>query len=292
MVLAAGFGTRLLPYTRAIPKVLFPILGKPALLLTLERLERLGFRRVAINLHHLPERIVSALKAADLKIETSLFFEKEILLTGGALKGAATFLCQEEATVIINGDIFFGDLDFNHLLKEHFATGCLVTMVVKRGGGNDNLLVERGKVRALRVQGTHTFCGIQVISPKLIDHLPPGPSDLIDTYQRLAPDGLLAAYETKAYICDFGTRESYLKLHEDLLYRRVHLETEPNLATPLVCLSPIQGVELRDWTFVDQQVVIGPGTLIRRSVVWPGAEIAPRAKVEETIVPPSLIFMP
>ncbi|WP_456433711.1 sugar phosphate nucleotidyltransferase [Thermosulfuriphilus sp.] len=290
MILAAGFGRRLRPYTRYLPKVLFPIVGQPALLLTLRRLAELGVCRVAINLHHLPERIISAVKEAPPGLEIVFFYEPEILFTGGALKGAASFLIREP-TLIINGDIVT-NLDYLDLYQRHLASSALVTMAAKAKGGTDNLLVKGTKVVALRVRGTHTYCGIQVVSPELLDHLPEGPSDLIEIYQRLAPEGLIEAYPTKAYFCDFGTKESYLRLHEDLLLGKVAIPGFDNLHGPALIRSPAEDLQISQWAFIDKGVKIGPGAFVRRSVIWPGAEIPKGARLEDVILPPSILFMP
>ena len=61
MILAAGLGTRLLPHTLIRPKPLFPILNQPLLLLTIKRLQMLGFDHIVVNCHHLREHIVGVL---------------------------------------------------------------------------------------------------------------------------------------------------------------------------------------------------------------------------------------
>ena len=53
VILAAGLGTRLRPLSYQVPKPLFPILNRPLLGLILSQLEKAGFRRVAVNTHHL-----------------------------------------------------------------------------------------------------------------------------------------------------------------------------------------------------------------------------------------------
>ena len=58
MILAAGFGTRLLPYTQYLPKPLFPVLNTPLLLATVKRLQSSGFAPIIVNCHHLGEQIV------------------------------------------------------------------------------------------------------------------------------------------------------------------------------------------------------------------------------------------
>ena len=57
MILAAGFGTRLLPYTRSTPKPLFTIAERPILDLAIRRLAAAGCHALIINTHHLHDQI-------------------------------------------------------------------------------------------------------------------------------------------------------------------------------------------------------------------------------------------
>ena len=52
MILAAGMGTRLLPYTEKIPKPLFPVAGQPLLDITIRKLKYAGSTAIIINTHH------------------------------------------------------------------------------------------------------------------------------------------------------------------------------------------------------------------------------------------------
>ena len=58
MVLAAGFGTRLQPLTRIIPKPMFPVLGRPLLSHIFDLLLSANISEVAVNIHHLPDFII------------------------------------------------------------------------------------------------------------------------------------------------------------------------------------------------------------------------------------------
>ena len=57
MVLAAGFGKRLRPFTDKVPKPLTKVLGVPMIDVVLDRLENAGVERAVVNLHHLGEQI-------------------------------------------------------------------------------------------------------------------------------------------------------------------------------------------------------------------------------------------
>ena len=52
MVLAAGLGTRMRPLTRRIAKGALPVLNRPLIHWTLERLAAAGVTDVIVNLHH------------------------------------------------------------------------------------------------------------------------------------------------------------------------------------------------------------------------------------------------
>ena len=59
MVLAAGFGKRLQPLTRILPKAMFPVLGRPLLSHTFDLLRSANISEVAVNIHHLPDSIIN-----------------------------------------------------------------------------------------------------------------------------------------------------------------------------------------------------------------------------------------
>ena len=62
ILLAAGFGNRLLPYTKETPKCLLKIKGEPLLGLWLEKLLNLGIDEFLINTHYLFIKILKFIK--------------------------------------------------------------------------------------------------------------------------------------------------------------------------------------------------------------------------------------
>ena len=104
MILAAGLGTRLRPYTHTIPKALFPVAGKPLLEIAIDNLIAAGCEALVINTHHLHERIEDfiAQRSDGIKIQTS--YEPTILGTGGAIQNVADFW-DNQPFMVINADI-------------------------------------------------------------------------------------------------------------------------------------------------------------------------------------------
>ena len=58
MILAAGFGKRILPLTADCPKPLLKIGNRTLLSNTLEFLNQFGIKEVVINVHYLKDKII------------------------------------------------------------------------------------------------------------------------------------------------------------------------------------------------------------------------------------------
>ncbi len=86
MILAAGFGTRMLPLTKDLPKPLVRINNKPILKHCLEKLFHSGIEKVVINTHHIHYKISDFTKSLDMQVE--LIYEKKLLDTGGGVLNA------------------------------------------------------------------------------------------------------------------------------------------------------------------------------------------------------------
>jgi NDP-sugar pyrophosphorylase family protein len=99
--LCAGFGSRLDPLTRRVPKPLIPFLGESALKRNWQKVLALKPAKIICNSHHLPEAIRK--EAEGLGIE--VYHEDSILGTGGCLIPVSHILEETEFFLVHNGDI-------------------------------------------------------------------------------------------------------------------------------------------------------------------------------------------
>ena len=106
MILAAGYGKRMMPLTKYNPKPLLEIRGKTLLENNINFLKKLGCKKIIINSHYLHHKVELFLKKINQKNDISLVYEKEILDTGGGIKNITQFLDQKNL-LIINSDIFW-----------------------------------------------------------------------------------------------------------------------------------------------------------------------------------------
>lgn len=220
MILAAGLGIRLLPFTKITPKPLFTISGRPMLDIIICRLQSAGCRAVIINTHHLHENINSFLKSKQYTIPVHTVYEPEILGTGGAIKNAGDFW-DNKPFIVINSDIVT-DIDLRKVYDFHLRHKYYATLVLHDCTEFNNVSFDKkGFIRKFNRIGEKikssctrelTFTGIQVLDPEVLDFIPDKNfPDSISVYKKLISAGKkIKAYVTDTcYWKDIGTPERY-----------------------------------------------------------------------------------
>ena len=111
IVLAAGHGTRLRPFTCATPKPLMPVWGEPMLGRIVAMLRSWGVDDIAFNTHCLHEQVKAwadgyrrGAAAAGDKVKIKVSYEPEILGTGGVLNPLREWIAGEPF-YLVNGDV-------------------------------------------------------------------------------------------------------------------------------------------------------------------------------------------
>ncbi len=117
VILAGGKGTRLRPYTIAIPKPLVPIVDDtPILGVLIGQLKKQGFTHITLAVSHMADIIKSyAGDGSRWGITIDYSFETEPLHTTGALTLIPDL---PEHFLVINGDTLT-DLNYGKFLQEH-----------------------------------------------------------------------------------------------------------------------------------------------------------------------------
>jgi mannose-1-phosphate guanylyltransferase len=294
-VLAAGLGTRLRPLTDICPKPLIPILNRPLLGLLLAQLEAAGAYQVAVNTHHLADRVHDFLQAEPWGFSLSVSFEPEILGTGGGLRQLGEIL-REGPFLALNGDILT-DLDLGEIFQKH-RKGALSTLVLHDCPPYNKVWVAGETVVSVGAPppgGAGTplaYTGIQVVDDALWRYLPrPGqPYNLVQAWREA-----LAAGETLAYLTvsghfwqDVGTPKNYLAAHRRLLAGESPKLGRyfPGLADPLIGPGARlgAGVQCRGGVCLGAEVAVKDGASLADTVVWERAVIGPGVELEDCIV--------
>jgi dTDP-glucose pyrophosphorylase len=178
VLMAGGFGKRMMPFTETVPKPMLEVGGKPLLQHAVERAHADGFRRFLISLHYLPDVIRSHFgdgRAFDVDIDYIL--EDTPLGTAGALSLMRNR--PAEPILVANGDVLT-DVRLSDMLEFHRAQGAAATMAVREHQYHnpfgvvqtDGMLITGFEEKP--VWRTRINAGIYVLSPQTLDVLTPG----------------------------------------------------------------------------------------------------------------------
>jgi len=219
LILAAGLGTRLRPYTDHTPKPLFPVDGIPLLDRLIFQLKAAGCSAVAVNTHHLHEKIEAHIASSSYGIPVFTRHEPEILGTGGAIRNLSDFW-DEDPFLVVNADILT-DINFKEVFEFHFRNNALGTLVLVDAPPLNSVAVDaKGSISHFlspsELSGTslksYTFTGIQVLEPRVLSLFPEKvPSSSIDIYRRLISEKSppRAFIDNTRKWQDLGTPERY-----------------------------------------------------------------------------------
>lgn len=249
LVLGAGFGTRLAPLTEHVPKPVIPVLGRPLIGHPLIHLYAGGCSDVWVNAHHRVDRLKATLdpwlQRRLLKLRVGWSVEQpKILGTAGALRKLEPQIRRSEPILMLNGDSILG-LDLPGLVAAHRRNreeGALATLLCLPDPRADAFgalrvnaagrILERtglgGLPEATEAQlaaATPTiFCGVHVIEPELLDHLPPAGEYGCIVRQGYVPMMQTQSADLRAHFAepnmlfhDVGTPERYLDAQASLM---------------------------------------------------------------------------
>jgi NDP-sugar pyrophosphorylase family protein len=312
MMLTAGVGERMLPLTLGMPKAALPVLGRPLVVQTLNRLGRAGVEQAVLNLHHHPDVLRDLLERNGVCVDTPVIrfsHEETIQGTGGGLRKAAPMLRDDGPIIVINGD-FLADIDLPAALAHHHASGLPATLVLAsaRPGYSVIEVDTEGRVLSLggepaadtgRVAGRHLFTGCHVIDEALLDRLPADrPSCVVrDLYRPLAAEGKLGSWFHDGFWWEFGSPELYLEGSLRLLELPAEqlgriAEHDPLYYVDRAVVAVGAGARVRPGSQVIGRAAVGfaaqvgEESALQDSVVMPEAWVGPGCRLRRAVVGP------
>ena len=231
IVLAAGHGTRLRPFTCATPKPLMPVWGEPMLGRIVAMLRSWGVDDFAFNAHCLHEQVKAwadgyrrGAAAAGDKVKVKVSYEPEILGTGGVLNPLREWI-GDEPFYLVNGDIVVENtpnpVDKVRSFDSPDIVGC--GLVSDSGPRTIEVEPESGFVTNWRSDdagwdGTYTYCGIAALKPEILKFVKPeGFSSIVSAYEKAMAHGkFVKAVKSREMLwTDAGTIPAYIDLNRD-----------------------------------------------------------------------------
>lgn len=231
MVLAAGEGTRLRPFTLTTPKPMLPICGHPTLEWIFAWLRFHGIAEIVVNLCHQPDSVPAYFgDGSDYGIHLTFSMEQTILGTAGALKRVEHLF--RETFVVVYGDVL-SDMDLGRLIRFHQScdpTPHVTLTLDQRPNPWDCGIVgvdERHRVTRFvekpprdAVFSDLVNSGILVCDPEILNYVPA--SEFYDISKDLLPrllDLRIPIYgqtlREGEYLIDIGTPEKYGRVQQE-----------------------------------------------------------------------------
>jgi NDP-sugar pyrophosphorylase family protein len=221
VILAGGKGTRLKPYTTALPKPLVPVGDYPILDILLRQLGNQGFKRITLAVGHLAGLIRAYFKQGqDWGVNLEYAYETSPLGTAGPI---ARLPREERALLVLNGDLLT-TLDFAQLVRFHYKNGAVATIGTKRRTEPVEFGVidtdANNQITQYKEKPNRDFLvsmGIYVFSPAVRSYIPRSQKfDFPELVQRLLENNQkVLSYQTDAYWMDIGRPDDYQQANED-----------------------------------------------------------------------------
>ena len=227
MLLAAGFGTRLKPFTEYHPKALAIVNNKSLLQHNIQYLQQFGIYDIIVNVHHFADQIIHTIKqnngwgsTINISDETDAILE-----TGGGLKRAAAFFKGEEELVLMNADVLT-DLPLNEMVSSHKKNQPLATLATTNRStsryflfnAENNLCgwknIKTGEEKIMRQADSlipKAFSGLHIINTKLFSllHHTETKFSMVDAYLSLCDRHTILSFDhSQTKFIDVGKPES------------------------------------------------------------------------------------
>ena len=221
VILSGGLGTRLKPFTNAIPKPLLPIGEKAVLEIQIERLAKAGFERIFLATNYKAEYIENFFGDGS-RYGVSLIVSKEDkpLGTAGPLKLLEDRI--QEPFLVMNGDILTL-LDFDAMYRYACENDSIFTAGVKKiimPYAFGNILFDGDEITQVQKKPdiiTYALAGIYIMKKEIFDLIPDNEYYGIDQLIRkmLAEGKKVIKYDIREYWLDIGRIDDYEKAQED-----------------------------------------------------------------------------
>ncbi|GAB4143863.1 MAG: hypothetical protein Fur0037_11620 [Planctomycetota bacterium] len=299
VILAAGKGTRMRPFSEHWPKPILPVLGKPLMAHQVEILAGLGVRAIVVVIGHLGHEVVRALgDGSDYGVEIRYVEQEETLGIAHAVSRLEPHV--DRPFFLFLGDIYFATEDLadmkRRLLGGRGVAGVLAckrepdldaikrNFVVHEGpDGAVTRVIEKPRHPRTDLKG----CGIYLFEPSFFDAVRRTPRtalrneyEITDSIQIFIEDGYRV--EAARVVKD----DMNVSYPGDLLELNLRLLDEQGLANLVQAGADVAEDAALRRCVVMRGAKIGPSARLEDSLVFPGAEVAPGRVARGLIVTP------
>jgi len=301
VILAAGRGTRMLPFTTRWPKPILPILGKPLLQHQIEMMKSVGIQKISIVIGHLGYEIVRAVGNGSMYgVEITYIEQTETLGIAHAVGRLESRI--QNPFLLCLGDIFFrtGDLDsMIDSFGEKETKAVLASKLeenpemIQRNFaiilGKDGQQVTRVIEKPRYVQNKLKGCGVYLFGLEIFDAIRRTPRTAMrDEYEITESIQILIQDGHRVVNAQIINEDLNLTVPEDLLNINLLELRRQGLRNFFAQGSP-RSAKLKDCV-VGARVSFGSGLTLENCVVFDDVKLPKNANLRNAIVTPEAII--
>ena len=319
LILAAGYGKRLEPLTKAVPKPMVPVANKPVMQYNIELLRKYGIKDITAIVHYFPEQVENYFgDGSAFGINLKYSFEEELLGTAGGVKRMSQLAGIDGTFIVISSDILT-DVNINRMLTYHKKKKAVATIALTPVSDVTQfgvvMLDEKDKITAFQEKPSKEDArsdlvntGIYIFEPEILDMINGNIRDFgRELFPRLARDReLFYGYKMIEYWNDVGGIEKLKSANSDILQGRVRAEVSAKRVgkstwlgkgTQVARSAKFEGtIILGDKSIIGENVevygnvsigdkcVIEDGAIISDSVIWSDTHVGKNSRLNKCLV--------
>ncbi|WP_025691665.1 glucose-1-phosphate thymidylyltransferase [Paenibacillus zanthoxyli] len=291
LIVCAGKGTRLRPFTLTRPKTLLPVANKPILFYAIEKLAKEGIHEIGIVIHPSQEKMIHGAAGSGERFGVSLTYLYQQVPRGiaDAVAAAEDYIGQSDFILLLGDNLIKEPLKTLIDQLEQSAACILLTHVENPQQFG---VAEINETRIIALEEKPQFpksnlaiVGSYAFKAGIFDYIRAltvsdrGELEITDAIQRLIDSGERAAYAiTREHCSDVGTSERWLAANNwmmnELYGEKINISGESTLVN---CT-------------VQAPVVIGPGCVFKNCTIGPYVSVLSGARLEECHIEHSILL--
>ncbi len=319
-ILAAGYGKRLEPLTKAVPKPMVPVANKPIMQYNIELLRRYGIKDMMANIHYFPEQIENYFhdgRAFDVNLKYS--YEEVLLGTAGGVKLMSRLSKVRDTFVVISSDVLT-DVNISRMLHFHKRKKAIATIALTPAADVTQfgvvVLDDGDRIAAFQEKPTKEDArsdlvntGIYIFEPEILNIIPE--KGFYDFGRNVFPflvssKAPFFGYRMVEYWNYVGGHEKLMSANQDVLQGRVRAAVNARRAghgtwlgkgTHVDRTAKFEGeiiigdasiiganVEIYGNVAIGDKCVIGDGCVISDSFIWSDSRVGKDSRLTKCIL--------
>lgn len=274
IVLCAGQGTRMQPFTFTLPKTLLPLGNRPILDFCIQKLIDVGIVEICVVINPFQKSIAEYLKKYSHSCSITVIYQTEQLGISHGLKMAQSFLGNDPFILLLGDNLINEPLDLlMKTFEEKGSQGTIYLTAVDNPQDFGIAEIEGETIKSLVEKPLESKSNLAVIGAYLFDQtifdainqIAPsqrGELEITDAIQKMISDGRKVTFSiTRKPYFDVGTLDRWLKANEWVLHQQLGSRNTSNSTTIIENCT------------IQEPVVIGEGCVLKNAVVGPNVSI-------------------